>query len=265
MDIKFKFFIFFLIILSCGGEESSNDVIIPEVPSIIVDKTSISFDDTMVSKSSSSSQIFVESKNVSSELNITSSDFFEISSNNLDFSNSITLEANQSKTIYVRFSPSQVQNYSGNITIQNSQTQDVKINLSGQGIQLRYNYPAFSKQRLAWGSGYSQSASNKFDLHNDNSNIESIKMFVRLECPSGGCDPWDRYANILVKNQETNQWFEMARHITPYGVGNSVLDRGLEVDVTDFKTLLTGNVEFCLLYTSPSPRDLSTSRMPSSA
>ena len=237
-----KFIIIFFIV-SCGGDESSSEVVIPEVPSIIVDKTSISFDDTMVSKSSSSSSIFVESKNVSSELNITSSDFFEISSNNLDFSNSITLEANQSKTIYVRFSPSQVQNYSGNITIQNSQTQDVKINLSGQGIQLRYNYPAFSKQRLAWGSGYSQSASNKFDLHNDNSNIESIKMFVRLECPSGGCDPWDRYANILVKNQETNQWFEMARHITPYGVGNSVLDRGLEVDVTDFKTLLTGNVE----------------------
>ena len=52
-----------------------------------------------------------------------------------------------------------------------------------------------------------------------------------------------RFANILVKNTDTNQWYEMARHITPYGVGNSVLDRGLEVDVTDFKTLLTGNVE----------------------
>ena len=37
-----------------------------------------------------------------------------------------------------------------------------------------------------------------------------------------------------------------------------------------FKTLVTaveaaGLVETCLLYTSPSPRDLSTSRMPSSA
>ena len=190
-NLFIKFIIIFFIV-SCGGDESSSEVVIPDVPSIIVDKTSISFDDTMVSKSSSSSSVFIESKNVSSNLNITSSDFFEISSNNLDFSNTITLEANQSKTIYVRFSPSQVQNYSGNITIQNSEAQNVKINLSGEGIQLRYNYPAFSKQRLAWGSGYSQSASNKFDLHTDNSNIESIKMFVRLECPSGGCDPWDR-------------------------------------------------------------------------
>ena len=243
MDIKFKFFIFLLIIISCGGEESSNDVVIPDLPSINVDKTSIIFDDTMVSKSSSSSSVFINSKNLSTNLNITSSDFFEISSNNLDFGNSITLEANQSKTIYVRFSPLQLQNYSGSITIQNSEAQDVKINLSGEGIQLRYNYSAFSKQRLCWNCGYSQSNTNKFDLHSDNSNIESIKMFVRLECPSGGCDPWDRYANILVKNQETNQWYEMARHITPYGVGNSVLDRGLEVDVTDFKSLLTGNVE----------------------
>ena len=158
-------FIFLFFLLGCGGgEESSTDDVIPQTPAIIVDKTSISFDDTMVSKSSSSSSIFVESKNVSSELNITSSDFFEISTNNIDFSNSITVEANLSKNIYVRFSPSQIQNYSGNITIQNSEAQDIKINLSGEGIQLRYNYPAFSKQRLAWGCGYSQSASNKFDI-----------------------------------------------------------------------------------------------------
>ena len=113
-NLFIKFILIFFIV-SCGGDESSSEVVIPEIPSIIVDKTSISFDDTMVSKSSSSSSVFIESKNVSSNLNITSSDFFEISSNNLDFSNSITLEANESKTIYVRFSPNQVQNYSGNI------------------------------------------------------------------------------------------------------------------------------------------------------
>ena len=32
-----------------------------------------------------------------------------------------------------------------------------------------------------------------------------------------------------------------------------------------FYLLLAGLIWFCLLYTSPSPRDLSTSRMPSSA
>ena len=238
-----KFTLIFLIIGCGGSEESSNDQVIPQNPTIIVDKTSISFDNTMVSQSSSSSTVFIESKNVSSVLNISSSEAFEISFDNLNFGSSLTIEANQSKTVYIRFTPSKIQNYSGTIIVQNAEAQNVQINLSGEGIQLRYNYTTFQKQRLAWGSGYSQSKSQKFDLHSDNSNIANIKMYVRLECPSGGCDPWDRYANILIKNEDTNQWFEMARHITPYGVGNPQLDRGLEVDVTDFKSLLIGNVE----------------------
>ena len=161
----------FFIIGCDGGDENGNDPVIPQNPAIIVDKTSISFDDTMVSKSSSASSILIESKNVDSGLNISSSDGFEISFNNLDFSNSLTIEANQSKTVYVRFSPSKIQTYNGNINIQNTQASDVKINLSGEGIQLKYNYKTFSKKRLAWGSGYSQGASQNFDLHNDNSNI----------------------------------------------------------------------------------------------
>ena len=237
-------FSFIFLILSCGGDESStNEVIPPQIPTITVDKTSISFDDTMITKSSTTASVFIQSKNVESAVNVTSSEGFEISVNNLDFGNSLTIDANESKTVYVRFSPSNLQDYNGSIDIENTQATNVKINLSGKGVQLRYNYKAFSNKRLAWGSGYSQAASQNFDLHSDNSNIESIMMYIRLECPSGGCDPWDRFANILVKNSDTNQWYEMARHITPYGVGNSVLDKGLEIDVTDFKSLLVGNVE----------------------
>ena len=233
-----------VLLTSCGGsDDSSSDEIIAEVPSIIVDKTSISFDDTMVSKSSSASAILVESKNVSSTVEISVTDGFEISSDNLNFGNSLTIDANQSKTIHVRFSPSKIQTYSGTIDIKNNEANDVKISLNGEGVQLKFNYKTFSNKRLAWGSGYSQAASQNFDLHSDNSNIEAIKMYIRLGCPSGGCDPWDRFANILIKNSSTNQWYEMARHITPYGVGNSQLTRGLEVDVTDFKSLLSGNVE----------------------
>ena len=242
-----KFFLVIGIILffiSCsGGDDSTVDEIIPQTPSIIVDKTSLNFEDTMVSKSSSAASILVESKNVNSTVEISVTDGFEISSDNLNFGNSLTIDANQSKTVHVRFSPSKIQTYSGSIDIKNAEANDVKISLSGDGVQLKYNYKAFSKTRLAWGSGFSQSASQSFDLHNNNDNIEGIKMYIRLECPSGGCDPWDRFANILVKNSNTNQWYEMARHITPYGVGNSQLTRGLEVDVTDFKSLLSGNVE----------------------
>ena len=247
MVMRFKFFMLLITVVlltSCGGgDDSSNDEIIAEIPSIIVDKTSISFDDTMVSKSSSAASILVESKNVNSTVEISVTDGFEISTDNLNFGNSLTIDANQSKTVHVRFSPSKIQTYSGSIDIKNAEANDVKISLIGDGVQLKYNYKAFSKTRLAWGSGFSQSASQSFDLHNNNDNIEGIKMYLRLECPSGGCDPWDRFANILVKNSNTNQWYEMARHITPYGVGNSQLTRGLEVDVTDFKSLLSGNVE----------------------
>ena len=40
-------------------------------------------------------------------------------------------------------------------------------------------------------------------------------------------------------------------------------DADIEVNVIDINSTIS--VEICLLYTSPSPRDLSTSRMPSSA
>ena len=36
---------------------------------------------------------------------------------------------------------------------------------------------------------------------------------------------------------------KLGRYITPYGVDNSALDRGFEIDVTDFKSLLEGNTE----------------------
>ena len=37
------------------------------------------------------------------------------------------------------------------------------------------------------------------------------------------------------------------------------------IDPEQLKIMMEGNQKGCLLYTSPSPRDLSTSRMPSSA
>ena len=39
----------------------------------------------------------------------------------------------------------------------------------------------------------------------------------------------------------------------------------LETEVIQIREIIDGSYKVCLLYTSPSPRDLSTSRMPSSA
>ena len=68
-------------------------------------------------------------------------------------------------------------------------------------------------------------------------------MFLQIDCPSSGCDDWDRFANVKVKDVESGNWYEIGRYITPYWTGTQQLDRGLEFDVTDFKSLLTGAVE----------------------
>ena len=44
-----------------------------------------------------------------------------------------------------------------------------------------------------------------------------------------------------------------------------VIPKGEYVDLDDFNNKASDKEIVCLLYTSPSPRDLSTSRMPSSA
>jgi len=178
-----------------------------------------------------------------SSITISVSGDFQISSDNLNFSNTLSIDGSSTSNIFVRFSPSEVGNMSGNILFESPGAGNANVSLEGTSTRLRYNYRAFSNQRIAWGGGHGQSSVQSFDLHNDMSEIEIIKMYLRLDCPSGGCDPWDRYANIMVRDKITNAWFEIGRHITPYGVDNRALDRGIEFDVTDFKSLLEGNVE----------------------
>ena len=57
------------------------------------------------------------------------------------------------------------------------------------------------------------------------------------------------------------------KSVVIFGGGDSALDWAIELSKTSKVTLIHRRDEFrgCLLYTSPSPRDLSTSRMPSSA
>ncbi len=101
----------------------------------------------------------------------------------------------------------------------------------------------FDNQRLAFGGGHNQSATGIFNFPEDLSSVETIKMFIKIDCPSGGCNVWDVFAHLQVKDPATGDFYEMGRYITPYGVDNHQLDRGFEFDVTDFKSLLTGNTE----------------------
>lgn len=69
-----------------------------------------------------------------------------------------------------------------------------------------------------------------------------ITLHLALSCPSGGCDPWDRFGSLgIVTNKATDggadEVIEIARFITPYHVGAS-----WDLDVTDLRPLLSGDV-----------------------
>ena len=68
-----------------------------------------------------------------------------------------------------------------------------------------------------------------------NFSYSEIIMNVNLECPNGGCDPWDRKAKISVMHLE--EWYEIGRYVTPYGV-----ECGWSFDVTDYRSILKGDV-----------------------
>ncbi|PIE50730.1 MAG: peptidase [Flavobacteriales bacterium] len=105
------------------------------------------------------------------------------------------------------------------------------------------NVQTFKDTKVAFGNGASQSAEGTFTFPTDVENIKSIKVYIKDICPNKTCDEWDRYANLYAKDKQSNVWYEIGRFITPYWVGTEKLERGLEIDVTDFKSLLKGETE----------------------
>jgi len=215
-------------------------------PLINVVQTIVDFGDVNALGSSVSQSIVVNGDNLSNDITIQSNNDFEVSTDNLSFSNSVVISqatANDDNTVYIRFSPTTVGVANGTVTLSSVNATDVTLDVTGTGLAVAYNYQTFSNEHLAFGGGALQSSEQSFVLHNDISNIEQIKMFVKLECPTAGCNAWDVFAHVQVKDPSSNEWFEIGRYITPYGVDNSQAGRGFEIDVTDFKSLLTGNVE----------------------
>jgi hypothetical protein len=195
---------------------------------------------------SDSQTITVNGDNLVSNISLSVTGNFEISLDDVSFGNSLQInavDANDDSLVYVRFNALSVGVGIGVLTLQNADTDDVTINLTGNGIPVTHNYVTFNSQRLAFGGGFDQSATQTFNLHNDLTNIQAIKMYVKLRCPTGGCDEWDVYANVKVRDAASGELYELGRYITPYWNDNSQLARGFEFDVTDFKSLLTGATE----------------------
>ena len=74
----------------------------------------------MISKSSMAATFSVQSQNLNSEISLSVGDNFEISDDNSDFKKSLIVQPNQNKTLYVRFSPSELGTLTGLITITSS-------------------------------------------------------------------------------------------------------------------------------------------------
>jgi len=74
-----------------------------------------------------------------------------------------------------------------------------------------------------------------FFFPHDISMYSTIDMHITLSCPSGGCDPWDRFANVSVYHD--TEWFEIGRYITPYGKACGWL-----ADVSDYRNMFSDTV-----------------------
>jgi len=211
--------------------------------------TVANFGEVTVSTISTEQVIQVKGLDLENDVAASITGLFEISKDNVNYSNAVNYTFGAinitEENLYIRFIPGAtdygVKN--GVLTLSAVGVDDVVINISGTGLGIAHNYVAFNQEGLAFGGGFNQSAVQTFTLHSDLTNIERIKMFVQIDCPGTGCDDWDRFANVKVKDVSSGDWYELGRYVTPYWTGTQQLDRGLEFDVTDFKSLLTGSVE----------------------
>jgi len=78
----------------------------------------------------------------------------------------------------------------------------------------------------------------------DRGTYSRITMTLTLSCPSGGCDPWDRWGNVGIvlqknaSNPDGDQLLELGRFVTPYGIGGT-----FTYDLTDLRPAISGKRE----------------------
>lgn len=242
-------FILWAFVTNCSSDDDSSgkETIKDEVePVINVDIESFDFGAVNVFEYSESKILTVNGNHLESAINLSIDENYEISFDGNTYGNTLQIsadDANEDKTVYVRFAPANEASLSGVLTLESEGAETVSVSLIGLGVATIHNFSTFEEVHLAFGGSNSQSSEQTFSLMDDVFQIKTIKMYVKLECPSGGCDPWDVFAHVQVKDPASNEWYEMGRYITPYGVDNHQLERGFEIDVTDFKSLLSGTVE----------------------
>ena len=136
-----------------------------------------------------------------------------------------------------------------------------------QGISLSFLEQLFGKLRRAGIVESQRGASGGYILVDKAANLtlEKIIFAVDEDIKAHGCTPEAKIActGKTDKCLTHNLWGALENHIEQFLASitvQDVVDGRFPVDAMD-----TGELEACLLYTSPSPRDQRGSRMPSSA
>lgn len=94
----------------------------------------------------------------------------------------------------------------------------------------------FNKVHQGWGSGLdTRTVVDTFIFPSDISVFATINLNITCACPIGGCDPWDRFANLKIIHE--GEAYEIARYMTPYGKACS-----WSVNITDYRSMLTDTV-----------------------
>lgn len=190
-------------------------------------------------------EIQVQGLDLNQSVTIETTGDFEFAVESESYTNQLTLSAaqvNKAPSIKVRCRPTQQGELTGELIVTGEREGLKKIALKANGVAKLLRITTFDQQRLAFGGSYSQKAEGQFSFSTDPTQVENITMFVKLRCPEGGCNAWDMFANVRLQHPESGDWLEIGRYITPYGVDNSQLAKGFPIDVTDFKGLLTGEV-----------------------
>lgn len=99
------------------------------------------------------------------------------------------------------------------------------------------NYTIFDQERHNYG-GYGQTHTQAVYMPENLDNFSEVYLHVNLECPTGGCDPWDQPAKVIILKGDES--YELARYITPFGVACG----GWEWDISDFRSLLVDKVDW---------------------
>lgn len=86
-------------------------------------------------------------------------------------------------------------------------------------------------------SGGPYSYTGTYELPSSVGGYSQILGHLSITCPPGGCDPWDRIAQISIKGRD-GEWYEILRYITPYGIACDHT-----IDLTRFADLLQGVVD----------------------